>query len=1462
MHRLLKRQIRRHLGEDYQPPSGWEAFFEAVSAAYEQADVDRTMVERSLELTAAELTERNHQLQRDLQQRIVIEQALRGSQERLRLLLDTSPLPIVLYDAAGIVEYTNPAFERDFGWKLLELAQQKEGFVPEELYYETLASLQKAQEEEGPTEFQSRRMTKDGRLVDVQLNVAVLRDDDGELTGTYSVIRDITESKRYQDELQHSQQQLADIISFFPEAILVIDAQGRVIAWNQALEKLTGVSAGQMLGRDNYAYSVPFFGEPRPMLIDYVNKPLEEVRERYPSVAVEGQTLTTDDAFLPQFKGGVYLWGKARGLFDSDGNFVGAIEIIRDVTERRRNEQALHAQQEFLRQVIDSNPDLIFTKDREGRYTLVNQAMADAYGTTVENLVGKTDADFNSNPEEVEKFRQDDLAVLASGSEQFIPEERFTDSAGNLHWMQTVKRPLPDASGQNTQVLGIATDITERKVAEEDLKRRNLVLETLNAITKETGLSMEFGPLLNNVARMLCQVLDGTSAYISEWQEATRTVRVIAEYISPQASPAERVSDLGESYVLKPQQVEEEFHWLRDPNAYYIAQIDDPALPEDERDHMRQFGGKTRIEIPLVAPTGSPFGHLEIWESRRKREFTPEEIDLLQTIARQVTTALSNAQLFSSLQENEELLRQVIDTNPNMVFAKDRHGRYTLANFAMAEALGVSVPELIGKTDLDFNRDPARIRQYEEQDRVVFETGNEVFNPEEINTGRDGQPRWRQTIKRPLRDRDGNITQVLGVVNDFTDIKRAEQALRESEERYRALIENSSDIVTVLNPQGIMQSASPNLPQVLGYEESDLVGKPVWDIIHEEDRAEVQKVFQETITQPQEARLVQYRIRHKQGEWLFLESLGKVVATPGLEPRMYVTSRDVTSRLRELAAQQSAYERRGRHVRFSNIIAKRIATATELGALYNTVVNTLCTELDFNYVQLLRYNAAANALVLMAGSGEMGQRAMSRGYHVQLNQGPVGKAAGQAKSILIPDISIDPLWSPTPEVEGSRSELATPIMLGDELVGVIDVQARETGVLDSDVQVLLEVLSGQLAIAVEGIRLRSEMDERLRELNALQRLSGIEGGQLYTETSTAQGIGYSQISGAHEPQALTSAGTPRSTHLQPLAVRGERIGSMGIGGDPDQPLTPEEQALLDEVTAEVSEALERARLFEASQRSAAELAVLNEMGQAFTEALNEDSIIENVYIYASRLLDLEDFFISLHLPEQSQISFPLVILQQARLTEEHAMWPSYQSRPSNAGLTGWIVQNRQSVLIENNAEEVLKRMGLPFIQVGGQTQSWMGVPMTIGDRVLGVVAAQSDTRPGLYNQHHLGLLTSIASQAAIAIDNARLFAQEQQRAEQERLVRTITDKVRRGADSQSILRIALEELSQVLGSERSVVQLGTRDQLLTQARPAAPPPTLETAPPATEEPPPAEPRANGSSGGSSNGHHPPEDDET
>lgn len=153
-----------------------------------------------------------------------------------------------------------------------------------------------------------------------------------------------------------------------------------------------------------------------------------------------------------------------------DGKTVAIVGAIRDVTEARRTREALENQRAFFRQVIDMNPNFVFAKDREGRFTLVNQAVAEAYGMPVDKLVGKSDAEVNSNPQEVEHFRQDDLEVMDSRREKFISEEVITDATGKKRWLQTIKRPLADSHGEVNQVLGVATDITERKRAEEALR--------------------------------------------------------------------------------------------------------------------------------------------------------------------------------------------------------------------------------------------------------------------------------------------------------------------------------------------------------------------------------------------------------------------------------------------------------------------------------------------------------------------------------------------------------------------------------------------------------------------------------------------------------------------------------------------------------------------------------------------------------------------------------------------------------------------------------------------------------------------------------------------------------------------------------------------------------------------------------------------------------------------------------
>jgi PAS domain S-box-containing protein len=145
----------------------------------------------------------------------------------------------------------------------------------------------------------------------------------------------------------------------------------------------------------------------------------------------------------------------------------------------------LEEQRKYLRKIIDLNPNFIFAKNRKGEFTLVNEALAKTYSTTVNELLGKTDADFNTNMQEVEHFRNDDLHVMDSRKVKVIPLEEITDSkTGRKKYLQTVKTPIEDEAGQANQILGVSTDITDRI----EIQRK---LEQMQEVLREKNVQME-----------------------------------------------------------------------------------------------------------------------------------------------------------------------------------------------------------------------------------------------------------------------------------------------------------------------------------------------------------------------------------------------------------------------------------------------------------------------------------------------------------------------------------------------------------------------------------------------------------------------------------------------------------------------------------------------------------------------------------------------------------------------------------------------------------------------------------------------------------------------------------------------------------------------------------------------------------------------------------------------------------
>jgi two-component system, sensor histidine kinase PdtaS len=165
----------------------------------------------------------------------------------------------------------------------------------------------------------------------------IIKENENLYTGAKDEIK---HRKKIENNLKESEQRLLYIINFLPDATFAIDNQGKIIAWNRAVEEVTGIKTEDMIGKGNYEYSIPWYGERRPLLIDMVTETPEEINAHYPTATKQGDTVQAElDITLNENE--KTFWVKIVPLYDSEGNITGAIETLRDTTEKNLAEKSL-----------------------------------------------------------------------------------------------------------------------------------------------------------------------------------------------------------------------------------------------------------------------------------------------------------------------------------------------------------------------------------------------------------------------------------------------------------------------------------------------------------------------------------------------------------------------------------------------------------------------------------------------------------------------------------------------------------------------------------------------------------------------------------------------------------------------------------------------------------------------------------------------------------------------------------------------------------------------------------------------------------------------------------------------------------------------------------------------------------------------------------------------------------------
>jgi len=509
---------------------------------------------------------------------------------------------------------------------------------------------------------------------------------------------------------------LRTLIDHMPDLIYAKDTQSRFVLSNRANFTDAGfASEEEILGKTDF----DFF--PEPLARVYFDDEQEVIRSGQPVINKEEQHRGAEGATL-------WMSTTKVPLFDNAGTAIGVVGISRDITDRKRYEQALMHEQALLMALLDNIPDSIYFKNVESRYVRVSRGWARRrHLADPRDAVGKNDFDFFPAGL-AQRFFDDEKRIIASGQPLISDVQKITLPGQPQRWISITKVPIADSQGKVIGTCGISHDITAVVEAEEKFAYERDLLGTL----------MEHIP---------------DSIYFKD--EQSRFIRVNKAWANRRRL-TETADIIGKTdFDFFPDQIArmtwEDEQRIMHTGRPMVGKIEKQTIP----------GGEARwisvTKVPITDRDGKIIGTCGL----------SHDITALKAVEEQ-------------LAHEQDLLLTLMDNSPDMIYFKDRESRFTRVNRAMANRFGLDDPgRAIGKTDFDFFRTEHAVEAFEDERRIMA-TGAPVVGKVEHEIGIDGTDRWALTSKAPFRDRDGRIIGTFGTSSDITPIKKIERELHEA----------------------------------------------------------------------------------------------------------------------------------------------------------------------------------------------------------------------------------------------------------------------------------------------------------------------------------------------------------------------------------------------------------------------------------------------------------------------------------------------------------------------------------------------------------------------------------------------------------------------------------------------------------------------------------------------------------
>ena len=695
---------------------------------------------------------------RDISDRKQAEEEVRLAEQRYRALIENAPDGIMLMEMGGRFKYASPSVKRIFGYEQDEAMQSDPNALthPDDLQkvLSELALLIEDPSRVSTLQYRFKHKNGEWRWIESIFSNLLMQPS---VEAIIINFRDIHERRMAEEALRKSEERLRTVADFTYDMEFWMDENKTLLYMSPSCQRITGYEREQFLTDSSLLQSII---HPSDRLV-FEQHNVEEF-DLPDSCSLDFRIMTAEGEVR-------WISHTCQPVMGADGIFRGRRVSHRDITEQRYTLQELRASEEKYRGLLESLDSVVANVDVNGRFMYMNDTAAGQLGGMPAQFIGKTM--YELFPEYAANLQMRDIQTVVEVDKGMVAENPSVIN-GKLHWYRTSIQPLHDENGKVVSVLINSTDIHDLKTAQQELQELNRTLEE-----KVAQRTAEVQDLYENAPTGYHSInAEGKFVMVNQtelnWLGYTREEMI-----------GHTISDF----------VTEATHNVFRENFPIIAQRG--WLNDVEFDFVRKDGSALPVSLSATA----------IYDEAGNFIMTRSTIF--------DNTERKKAE--NELKRNVNFTSALLNAVPTPVFYKDKDGRYLGCNRSFVEVMGKTSDEIHGK----FSHEIWDISQsdiYRQKDLELMQ-GNERQVYESVITDQKGTVRPVIFVKDTFYDEDGNVAGLVGAFIDISERKQAELAIRESEETYRALFENSNDGIFLMSSTGEELRANQRALDMLGY---------------------------------------------------------------------------------------------------------------------------------------------------------------------------------------------------------------------------------------------------------------------------------------------------------------------------------------------------------------------------------------------------------------------------------------------------------------------------------------------------------------------------------------------------------------------------------------------------------------------------------------------------------------------